>query len=261
MTTVEKPLHTWRQRVAEAGAIVTKPWRRYRARVFQGYLIAAIVIFAILAILAHTIAYFTFDVTITHDVQAYSPFWFDALMRFLSNLGFAPQVDILAGLIILFLYVTGLKWEAVVTLLGAVTISLLGAIIKLLVDRPRPASDLVHVFTQLHDYSFPSGHVLFYTVFYGFLLFLAYTLLKHSWGRTLLLIVFGGLVGLIGISRIYLGEHWASDVLAAYLLGTVWLSLTVYVYRWGKPRYFVNQPVAKETGTEHAAAPATVEKQ
>jgi membrane-associated phospholipid phosphatase len=54
------------------------------------------------------------------------------------------------------------------------------------------------------------------------------------------------MVLLIGPSRIYVGQHWASDVLGAYLLGTVWLSLSIRIYRWGKPRYFVNQPVATE---------------
>ena len=65
--------------------------------------------------------------------------------------------------------------------------------------------------------------------------------------RTCLLLILGGMVALIGLSRIYEGQHWASDVLAAYLLGSVWLSLSILIYRWGKPRYFVNQPVAKET--------------
>jgi undecaprenyl-diphosphatase len=54
------------------------------------------------------------------------------------------------------------------------------------------------------------------------------------------------LIALVGISRVYLGEHWPSDVFGAYLLGSLWLTLTVYVYRWGKPRFFKNQPLAKE---------------
>jgi membrane-associated phospholipid phosphatase len=57
------------------------------------------------------------------------------------------------------------------------------------------------------------------------------------------------MVALIGLSRIYVGQHWASDVLAAYLLGSVWLSLSILFYRWGKPRFFINQPVAKETSS------------
>lgn len=240
------PFITWRRKIDEAGAIVAKPWRRYRASVFQGYLIGAAVVFLLLAVLAHTIAYFTFDVTITREVQEFRAGWFDVLMRALSWIGFAPQVNVISFLILLFLYGSGLKWEAVVTCASMVGISALGLGIKLLVDRPRPSADLVNVISQLRDYSFPSGHVLHFTAFFGFLLFLAYTLLKHSWWRTLLIVILGGMVASVGLSRIYEGQHWASDVLAAYLLGSIWLALSVYFYRRGKPRFFVDQPVAKE---------------
>jgi undecaprenyl-diphosphatase len=89
--------------------------------------------------------------------------------------------------------------------------------------------------------------VLFYSTFFGFVLFLAYTLLKNSWWRTGLLILLVGMIALIGPSRIYVGQHWASDVIAAYLLGSVWLALSIVIYRRGKPRFFVNQLAAKET--------------
>ena len=229
------PFITWQRKIDEAGAIVAKPWRHYRASVFQGYLIGAVVVFLILAVLAHTVAYFTFDVTITREVQEFQAGWFDGLMRALSWIGFAPQVYVISFVILLFLYASGLKWETVIALASVVSISVLGLIIKLVVDRPRPSADLVNVISQLRDYSFPSGHVLYFTSFFGFLVFLAYTLLKHSWWRTLLLVILGGMVAFIGLSRIYEGQHWASDVLAAYLLGSVWLTLSVYVYRWGKP--------------------------
>jgi undecaprenyl-diphosphatase len=102
----------------------------------------------------------------------------------------------------------------------------------------------VHVFRHVTETSFPSGHVVTYTAFFGFLWFMAYTVLKHSWQRTALLFLLGGLVVLVGPSRIYLGEHWFSDVIGAYLLGSLWLSLSIYLYRWGKPRFFANQPLA-----------------
>jgi len=82
------------------------------------------------------------------------------------------------------------------------------------------------------------------TVFIGFLAFLAYTILKSSWARGLLVTAFGTLILLMGMSRIYLGQHWFSDVVGAYLLGGLWLALTIRFYRWGKPRFFVRQPVA-----------------
>jgi undecaprenyl-diphosphatase len=50
----------------------------------------------------------------------------------------------------------------------------------------------------------------------------------------------------MGPSRIYLGQHWFSDVMGAYVLGSLWLLLSIRVYRWGKPRFFRDQPVARE---------------
>ena len=244
---VEKPVSGWRKKIVAARAVATPSWRRYRAAIFQGYLIAAVVVFAILAVLAHTIAYFTFDLVITDEIQKFHGFVFDGVMRTLTWIGFSPQAPILVGAAVLLLYVSGLKWESVMTLLGNIGISVLGAMTKLIVLRPRPSPNLVDVVAQLPDYGFPSGHVLFFVTFFGFLAFLAYTLLKPSWGRRVLLLVAYALIALIGLSRIYLGEHWASDVIAAYLFGSVWLTACVRVYRWGKSRFFVNQPVAKET--------------
>src|SRR5262249_572750 len=106
---------------------------------------------------------------------------------------------------------------------------------------------LVNVIKQLNDTSFPSGHVLYFVTFFGFMLFLVYTLVKPSWWRTLLMIIFVLLIALIGPSRIYEGQHRASDVVAAYVLGSMWLGASIVAYRWGKPRFFVDQPVAKET--------------
>ena len=237
---VKKSVNTWRQTIDATGVIVPQAGRRNRASVFQVYMILAVVIFSVLAVLAHTMAYFTFDVPITHAVQSFNPSWFNALMYALSWIGFAPQEWVISLAVLLFLYVSGLKWETVVSFVSLVGSSALGLGIKLVVDRPRPSADLVNVISQLNSYSFPSGHVLYFTTFVGFLLFLSYTLLKHSWWRTSLLVILGGMVALIGLSRIYEGQHWASDVIAAYLLGSVLLGLSILLYRWGKPRLFVD---------------------
>ena len=174
----------------------------------------------------------------------------------LSWIGFMPQVDVLAALIVVVLFAAGLRWEAVISLFAACGVGV-GGLVKLAVYRPRPSADLVRVFRELPSSGFPSGHVLEVTAFAGFLGFLVYTLLKPSWGRTALLIAFALVILLMGPSRIYQGQHWFSDVMGAYLLGSLWLALTIKLYRWGKPRLFVHQPVAPETPAAPAASTAT----
>ena len=111
---VKKPVNAWRRAIDAAGAVVEIPWRRYRAAVFLTYLIGAMVAFVSLAVIAKTVAYFTFDVTITRAVQTFNAGWFDAVMRVLTWIGFAPQAWLITLGILLFLYASGLKWETVV---------------------------------------------------------------------------------------------------------------------------------------------------
>ena len=237
----------------DAAVIAPKPTRRYRAAAFQAYVLSASVVFVIMAVVAHTVAYFPIDLTITHAVQSYHGAVFDRLMFGLSWLGFFPQALVFAALGILLLFFAGLRWEAVATLFAAGGIAL-GGLTKLIVLRPRPSADLVHVFAQLPSSGFPSGHVLSFTTYCGFLTFLCYTLLKPSVGRTGMLVLLGTLIALMGPSRIYMGQHWFSDVMGAYLLGSLWLALTIKLYRWGKPRFFSHQPVAPEVPKAAAAA-------
>jgi undecaprenyl-diphosphatase len=232
--------------------IATRPTRRYRAAAFQAYVLCASAVFVTLAVVAHTVAYFPIDLTITQVVQSYHGTAFDRLMYGLSWLGFLPQVDVLAALVVVSLFVAGLRWEAVVAVFAACGVGI-GTLVKLVVYRPRPNADLVHVFSQLPTSGFPSGHVLEFTAFGGFLGFLVFTLLKPSWGRNTLLVAFALLILLMGLSRIYQGQHWFSDVMGAYLLGSLWLALTIRLYRWGRPRFFTHQPVAPETPTAPAA--------
>ena len=140
----------------------------------------------------------------------------------------------------------GFQWEAVATLFATLFTPIVNVIVKDYIRRPRPTVDLVHVFRILDSYSFPSGHVMFYVGLFGFVWFLVYTLLKRSWRRTALLILIGAFIALVGPSRIYLGQHWPSDVLGAYLLGSLTLLVNLWFYRWGKKRFFVRQPVAAE---------------
>jgi membrane-associated phospholipid phosphatase len=191
----------------------------------------ATVVFIVLAFFASRHAYFPIDLTITRWVQTFHPAWFVTFMILVSWAGYLPQAFAVVIVLVSILYFAGFRWEAYTGLIAAVGEALLDEVIKLLIHRPRPLETLVHVDKVLHSYSFPSGHVMFYTVFLGFFMYLAYSRLRASIFRSGMLTLFGGLVGLVGVSRIYLGEHWASDVLGAYLLGSLCLMAVIRIYR------------------------------
>jgi membrane-associated phospholipid phosphatase len=220
------------------------PVRHYRAWIFRSVLLIFAGGFAGLTFLVKTIPSFAIDLQITRDIQLINFPAFNLLMSLISWPGFSPQSILIVGLIILTIYGFGLKWEAMASFIGVTFNTGLNLLLKGLILRPRPGSDLVNVFAPLNDSSFPSGHVMFYLGFFGFLSFLAFSLMKPSIKRTLILVFLGGLVVLVGVSRIYLGQHWASDVLGAYLVGSLTLVLIIQFYLWGKTRFFVHQPAA-----------------
>lgn len=232
-------------RKVDATVIAPHRTRHYRAAVFQVYVFLATAGFVALAVAAHFVPYFPIDLTITRAVQSNHGPALDALMRGFSWVGWNPQASLLVVMVLSILSFVGLRWETIAATFAAFG-TVVGSLVKLLVYRPRPSADLVHVFSSLSTYSFPSGHVLLATCFYGFIAFLMYALLKQAWYRVVGLTLMALIVILMGPSRIYLGQHWFSDVMGAYVLGSVWLLLSIRFYRWGKRRFFLDQPAASE---------------
>ena len=101
--------------------------------------------------------------------------------------------------------------------------SLLNETLKLFFQRPRP--DVLRL-VEINGYSFPSGHSMIVLSFYGFIIFLCLKYFKHKlkyyFSALLVLIILA-----IGVSRIYLGVHFASDVIGGFSVGCVWLIIFV----------------------------------
>jgi len=104
--------------------------------------------------------------------------------------------------------------------------SLVNEGLKNVFQKPRPNLNQLVAVT---GYSFPSGHAMVSTAFYGLLIFLCITLMKHRAKY-----FFSGFLGLlilaIGLSRVYLGVHYLSDVLGGFAVGTAWVVLMITVY-------------------------------
>jgi membrane-associated phospholipid phosphatase len=208
--------------------------RLLRAEVF--YLLG-LVGFAVLASFAYFNAYFGWDLRASRAVQSISLPGTEALMRAASLFGNDWTPYILTGITASIFLIFRRRSEAAGLLVSTAGSAILNGTFKALIARPRPTSDLVNVVFDLPSLSFPSGHVTFYVSYFGFLFFVAYALLRRgSVLRRVMLTLSALPVALVGFSRVYLGAHWPSDTLGAYLIGGVWLGLSLHLYRYWKQR-------------------------
>ena len=109
-----------------------------------------------------------------------------------------------------------------------------------------PNGEFVHIIQAAVGYSFPSGHVMAYIAYWGLLFSFGFILFEgRHWWRIALLGTSAAFIVLIGPSRVYLGDHWASDVLGAYLIGGFLLGLSVGFYLPLKERGVLETPEAR----------------
>jgi undecaprenyl-diphosphatase len=151
------------------------------------------------------------------------PMWVERIFREITSLGGVAVVTLITAAVIGFLLVDSKRGAALLVLFSVAGGALLGPLLKVGFDRPRP--DLVARLVEVQTASFPSGHALLSAATYltmGALLarFVAPLRLKIY-----VLTVAVTLTVIIGVSRIYLGVHWPTDVLAGWLLGAVWALL------------------------------------
>jgi membrane-associated phospholipid phosphatase len=186
----------------------------------------------VLSVAAYLFGVFPFDLRITRFVRGFDHPVFIAVMgavSFFGN-GFVPLI--LVGAVAAFCAVRKKYLEAVFVV-ATLSAYILDGALKVLVGRPRPPQagiNLSGIFFPVNQYAYPSGHVLFYVVFFGFLAYLSW---KYLAGRLRWISVSACLVliVLIGPSRVLLGQHWASDVIGSYIIGTFWLIILILLYQ------------------------------
>ncbi len=176
------------------------------------------------------------DIAVALRLQRWQRPWVGGLMTAASWAGFLPQNAAIPALTTTALWLLGFRTEAGFYALAAGS-GPLSSSLKYTMKRPRPdAPDLRVAVAPLGGSSFPSGHVFQYVGGYGFLAYLAHTLLRKKRVRQPVVAALVGLVALVGPSRIYQGHHWPTDVSASYMLGTSYLIGVISLYRRVKAR-------------------------
>lgn len=183
------------------------------------------------------------DQWVTSQVQSIPGTTFGDVMEVISELGDWTWAVIITAAVVVLLVLFGRRTEALYLAIITVASTFINDLIKVLVDRPRPASELVKVMEELSSNGFPSGHVVYATTFYGLLLAFSFSLdVKPRWTLRLAQLLFVAMILIMGLSRIYLGVHWLSDILGAYVVGSLYV---VGAVLWRDSRYSLNRMWSK----------------
>ncbi len=195
-------------------------------RIFVAAWVALVMGGSVLAFAARGAGPLPGDLALTRSLQKLPP---DSTLGTL--LSYAGEVVWFLAIAALAVALLMRRWlAALFILLASLTSVFIGDALKLLVASPRPSAELVRVVEPQQNYGFPSGTAFLSVALLGMIGYLIWRP-----GRSSAIVAFGVLpllVLLIGLSRVYVGEHWATDVVGGWLFGGAWLLVLVAAHRW-----------------------------
>ncbi len=171
-----------------------------------------------------------FDSTIIDYFKSIANPTLDSMMVIITELGSVWFLTTLSVLLVMYLFFKVKdKWGALFFILAIGIGGLLTRLLKNFYERGRPS---INEEIDAIGYSFPSGHSMGSLIFYGFIIYLVIRRANSNAVKWIASIFATMLFMLIGISRIYLGAHFPSDVLAGQLAGAVWLIICILALEW-----------------------------
>lgn len=163
----------------------------------------------------------TFDMNIYNQIILTKNSSISNVFKIITEFGSAKVLILIA---LMSIFILKNKKISIAICINLASIGLLNQVLKRIVQRPRPEGFRL---VEESGYSFPSGHSMASMAFYGLIIYFVYKNIKNKKIRNLICIILSLLILLIGISRIYLGVHYASDVVAGFLLSIAYL--VVYI--------------------------------
>lgn len=205
-------------------------FRDRRKTLFLCFSIFFIIVFLLLSFYVVDSSPKSWDLLVSQELQEEPSAILDVLMKGFSWLGTvyvaAIMVIVFSIIFFAFKYIKEAFFVLSCLLSGGVSY-----VLKMLIDRPRPTTDFVRIVDETHYQSFPSGHVLFYTAFFGTLMLIAISssILKFSW-KIMMSSICVAMIVLGAVSRIYLGAHWFTDVIGGFIVGVLFVMFTGSLY-------------------------------
>lgn len=174
-----------------------------------------------------------FDSTIITAVQGMESIQLTSVMKFFTSIGSVISVTVIAIVILILLASLHYRLELLFFIGVIVGSGLLNTTLKAIFHRARPT---LHRIIEENGYSFPSGHSMAAFSLYGILIFLLWKHIPVKFFRITLIAAGSFIILAIGISRIYLGVHYPSDIIGGYLASGTWLAFSIGLYQ-----HFVEQ--------------------
>jgi undecaprenyl-diphosphatase len=161
-----------------------------------------------------------FDLAAMTWMESHRVALLDRFLLDVTALGTGLVVLTIVGVAALFLALTEHRYSAILLLVATAGGQLLNTVLKLFFDRPRPSN--IEALTHTMSTSFPSGHAMSAVIVYGTVAYLAARLQKKFWERFFTMFAAVIIIVAIAASRVYLGVHYPSDVLAGTIVGAAW---------------------------------------
>lgn len=208
-------------------------WGRVSALRKRGVLITIAVLAIIFLLIGLSISFpivQKLDLHVTREVQESNGTPLDQVMYFGTFVGGSPVICTLAVALSVLLFLRRLRKMALFVLATLISLPI-DMLLKHLWGRDRPNPLAVNVLLPTSGSSFPSGHVLGTTAFYGFLAVLAWIHLPKRRARFVISALLAAMIPYVALSRVYVGAHWFSDVIGALTIGLILLVAMVTLYQ------------------------------
>ncbi|MFC4411813.1 phosphatase PAP2 family protein [Chungangia koreensis] len=206
--------------------------KRYSIRLLAAFVvcIGLGILFGYLASMISDRSIDRFDTAIIGAIQGLETPWLTKMMQFITMFGWGLPVIILSiGVIVHLVFILNYRRQAFLFFIVVGATPLLNIVLKAYFQRERP---MIHRIMEANGYSFPSGHSMIAFSFYSILAYILWKNVNSRNGRKMLVLVSGFMILAIGISRVYLGVHFPSDVLGGFLVSAIWVISALAVFRW-----------------------------
>jgi undecaprenyl-diphosphatase len=171
-----------------------------------------------------------FDSRVIAAIQGQESPFLTGVMKTFTFIGSTPIVIILSLFILFFLYyVLHHRLELILFIATVGGSAVLNGILKQVFHRVRPE---LHRLISVSGYSFPSGHAMNAFTVYGIITFLLWRHIPSKLGRSILVLISVVMIATIGVSRIYLGVHYPSDIIGGYFASGFWLAIVIWFFQF-----------------------------